>query len=651
MNKLRLLALFALSSAPALFAASVAPPTAGEVYSAIRTGRIETLQGWLASGWAVNSADERGNTPLIHAAAAGNVATVKMLLGAGADPKMANSLGVTPLMAGAPAAVKAKLLIDAGADVNAVSGMGRTPLVVAAAVPGNSVTVKMLVERGADWKALDKMGINAFVAAAKAGNFEAVRLLAGRGADVSYSPKIGGTALHMAAANRDAAMVRYLLSGNAKVDALLDFSHPVPAGKVAIDRITPLMFAAAYGPIDAVKALLDAGADVNAKDIRGMTPLMFAVSSEVQDPVLVKLLLTRGARMDERSAAGETALDWARKFGRRPVIALLAGGGGIHTAVGEEASHRAATASTAAAMPAETVERAVTMLQQAQGDFFKKTGCMACHHVVAGAFAVKTARARGIATDAGAEAAFAKIAAGTAQGLAPMLIQLVDPPGAVDTVMYALMGMEAAGIEPNAATDALAAYLLRQHEPSRGWWTGGIARAPMGDGSAHRTAMVIKGLNRYLPPAMGAEFETVLAQTRTRLRRDAVVTTDDAAMKLLALSYTGATEAELSAAIKSLESRQRADGGWGGNPSLTSDAYSTGLSIYALAEAKRGARSPSYRRGADWLRRNQAADGSWHVRSRAPKFQPFFESGFPYGGDQWISNMGTAWAVAGLGRW
>jgi hypothetical protein len=44
----------------------------------------------------------------------------------------------------------------------------------------------------------------------------------------------------------------------------------------------------------------------------------------------------------------------------------------------------------------------------------------------------------------------------------------------------------------------------------------------------------------------------------------------------------------------------------------------------------------------------QRADGSWYVRSRAPKFQPCFESGFPYGSDQWISSMATGWATTAL---
>jgi hypothetical protein len=44
----------------------------------------------------------------------------------------------------------------------------------------------------------------------------------------------------------------------------------------------------------------------------------------------------------------------------------------------------------------------------------------------------------------------------------------------------------------------------------------------------------------------------------------------------------------------------------------------------------------------------QLADGSWHVHTRAMGFQPYFESGFPHGHDQWISAAGTAWAIMAL---
>jgi hypothetical protein len=44
----------------------------------------------------------------------------------------------------------------------------------------------------------------------------------------------------------------------------------------------------------------------------------------------------------------------------------------------------------------------------------------------------------------------------------------------------------------------------------------------------------------------------------------------------------------------------------------------------------------------------QRADGLWYARRRAPKFQPYFETGFPYGHDQWISSMATGWATTAL---
>ena len=52
------------------------------------------------------------------------------------------------------------------------------------------------------------------------------------------------------------------------------------------------------------------------------------------------------------------------------------------------------------------------------------------------------------------------------------------------------------------------------------------------------------------------------------------------------------------------------------------------------------------RRATKFLVSTQRADGSWHVRSRAPKFQPYFDGGFPYDHDQWISSMATGWATA-----
>jgi hypothetical protein len=57
---------------------------------------------------------------------------------------------------------------------------------------------------------------------------------------------------------------------------------------------------------------------------------------------------------------------------------------------------------------------------------------------------------------------------------------------------------------------------------------------------------------------------------------------------------------------------------------------------------------PVYAKGVKYLLGTQAADGSWLVRSRSIWLQPYFDSGFPYGTDQWISAAGTAWASMAL---
>lgn len=53
-------------------------------------------------------------------------------------------------------------------------------------------------------------------------------------------------------------------------------------------------------------------------------------------------------------------------------------------------------------------------------------------------------------------------------------------------------------------------------------------------------------------------------------------------------------------------------------------------------------------RGINYLLRTQQSDGTWRVKSRAFPFQPYFESGFPYGADQWISSAGSSWAIIAL---
>ena len=100
--------------------------------------------------------------------------------------------------------------------------------------------------------------------------------------------------------------------------------------------------------------------------------------------------------------------------------------------------------------------------------------------------------------------------------------------------------------------------------------------------------------------------------------------------------------------VKELIALQRANGGWGQTENLPTDAYATGEALYALHETGMSAADLVYRKGVEYLLHTQKEDGSWHVKTRAATFQPYFESGFPHGHDQWVSANGTAWAAIGL---
>jgi Prenyltransferase and squalene oxidase repeat len=135
------------------------------------------------------------------------------------------------------------------------------------------------------------------------------------------------------------------------------------------------------------------------------------------------------------------------------------------------------------------------------------------------------------------------------------------------------------------------------------------------------------------------------------LKQAKPVTTEDFALRLLGLTWAGASTSDLSEAARPLLAKQGEDGGWSCNPHLQSDAFSTTVVLTALSES--GAirqDSAVYGRGVDYLLSTQYPDESWYVRSRSIKFQPYFKSGFPFGHDQWISTAATAWAVQAIAR-
>ena len=171
------------------------------------------------------------------------------------------------------------------------------------------------------------------------------------------------------------------------------------------------------------------------------------------------------------------------------------------------------------------------------------------------------------------------------------------------------------------------------------------ARPPMEASEFTATALALRSLQLYGTPEDGAAVE----RARAWLLRSRPETNEDRAMRLMGLAWAKADSKDLGRAARELMAEQRPDGGWAQLATLETDAYATGQALVALMESGQvRASDEAYQRGAGYLLRTQLGDGSWLVRSRAYPFQPYKESGFPHGKDQWISAAGTSWAAMAL---
>ena len=120
-------------------------------------------------------------------------------------------------------------------------------------------------------------------------------------------------------------------------------------------------------------------------------------------------------------------------------------------------------------------------------------------------------------------------------------------------------------------------------------------------------------------------------------------------MQLNALADAGASASERAPFVKALQAAQNADGSWSQLPGIPADAYATGQALYALhVSGGVQTQDPVYRKGIEWLLRNQLADGSWFAPTRAVPVQPHTFESFPNGWHQFISESASSWATMAL---
>ncbi|HSB12011.1 MAG TPA: ankyrin repeat domain-containing protein, partial [Blastocatellia bacterium] len=579
---------------------------------------------------AANLKGHGGTTPLMQAVMYGDAGSVRSLLDNRADPNIRNEAGATALMWAVDDLEKTRLLLDHGADVNATSDDGRTPLLIAASQRGSNDVVKLLIDRGASLTAKSPAVVGYTTPLAEAARFgdEALfNMLIDRGADV-----------------RSAGFVSLANANRAKCEKCLDtlIGH---ADRNTL-TISAMLLSPPFGDARAVKTLVEKGAEAKATDPQGHTILMLAASSDAIPVDSVKSLIERGAELNAKDPAGRTALDFAKQRGSTAVVDLLVRAGA------KEGT--AATTPVPSPKPAGSVrgafERSIPLLQRTDSAFMQKAGCVSCHHNTLTAMTVATARKNGLLVDEQIARNQVKAIASYIETWRERALQGVGIPGESTTMSNILTGLAAENYPPDESTDAFARFLLSQQWPD-GRWRVFAHRPPIESSDFPVTATSLRSIQVYAPKTQRVKYETAVKRGADWLMNAQPQTTQDRVYQLLGLGWAGvkANNQIIRKAVRELLSEQRSDGGWAQLPGLASDAYATGQVLVALKQA--GAlpsTHPAFKRGIDFLMRAQLEDGSWYVKTRAIPLQPFFESGFPYGPDQWISAAATNWAATAL---
>jgi len=314
------------------------------LYAAAENPDAAMAEKLVAAGADVNAHLLSGETPLMEASQRGNLATVHLLLSKGADPNAQEANGGQDALMWAISehhAAVADELVRHGADVGARSKSGFTALMFAAQ-QGDADSARILLGAEANPNdVMPKSGLTPLLIASAMGRTKVVTLLLDKGADPDTVAANGFTPLHYAAKKKNAvAIVTALLAHGAKPNVRLNQKKPseTPNG-VSLQGATPLALAADINNLDAVKALIAAGADPLITTEKGTSPLMLAAGagtdvvrsrSPAERAVAIQtvtFLVDQGSDVNAAGQYGWTALHSAAYQGLNDVVEFLVGKG------------------------------------------------------------------------------------------------------------------------------------------------------------------------------------------------------------------------------------------------------------------------------------------------------------------------------------
>ena len=267
-----------------------------EIVSAVKAGSTARVQALIEHKADVNAAEADGTSALHWAVRAGDVSTTGLLIRAGARVNAANRYGVTPLSLAARngRGDLIDLLLRSGASVRTAEATlpEAQTLAMLAARTGQVAALKRVVAAGSDVNAREtRTGTTALVWAASSNHAAAVRALAAAGADLNVQSKV---------TSYPHTQNGVLLSG---VEEGVSY-----VGQTVLPRggWSAVMYAAREGATDAVRALAEAGANLDLVDPEGTTALILAIINGHWDAAAV--LIDRGANLNLADIKGMTPL-------------------------------------------------------------------------------------------------------------------------------------------------------------------------------------------------------------------------------------------------------------------------------------------------------------------------------------------------------